>query len=144
MRWYSATMLSCVGLALAGATAAFGEQPDLFHGLIPGVPVEEADLAEYYGKGGASFTFTLQDGSLISADGSLGTFEQTSNQVGTTTANSGITTPIQFVGDNNVVNVIINLAVDIGTVSVTGNTGTAVTVNQAVDLTGALDFGIGR
>ncbi len=143
MRWYNRTMLSCVGLALAGGTAAFGEEPDLFQGLIPGVPVEEAELAEYYGKG-ASFTFTLQDGSLISNDGSLGNFEQTSNQVGTTTANSGITTPIQFVGDNNVVNVIINLAVDIGTVSVTGNTGTAVTVNQAVDLTGALDFGIGR
>jgi hypothetical protein len=143
MRWYSATILSCIGFTLATASMASADEAESFRGLIPGVALEEGELAEIHGKG-ATFSFTLQDGSLISNDGTLGTFDQTSNQVGTTTSNSGITIPTQFVGDNNVVNVTVALEVNIGTVSVTGNNGTAVTVNQAVDLTGALDFGVGR
>ena len=136
-------MLSFAGLSLALASTASAEEADLFRGLIPGTPVEEAQLEDFHGKG-ASFTFTLQDGSLISNDGSLGNFQQTSNQVGTTSGNSGIIVPTQFVGDNNIVNVHIALEVNIGTVTVSGNSGSAITVNQAVDLTGAVDFGIGR
>ena len=143
MRWYRATMFSWLVFALAGAGTASAEEVRPFSGLIPGVPVAEAELQNLHGKG-ASFTFTLRDGSLISNGGSLGNFDQTSNQVGTTIGNSGIITPIQFVGDQNVVNVIVTLEVNIGTVTVTGNSGSSVIVNQAVDLTGALDFGIGR
>ena len=143
MRWYGTTMLSWIGFCSAFASSASAEDSGLFLGLIPGVPVAEEELADLHGKG-ASFTFTLQDGSLISNDGSFGNIDLTSNQVGTTTGNSGITTPIQFVGDNNVVEVTVIIEVNIGTVSVTGNDGTVVTVNQAVDLTGALDFGVGR
>ena len=142
MRCYGTKMLSLVGLSLAVASAASaGENP--FKGLIPGEPLAEAEYAEIHGKG-PTFSFTLQDGSLVSNQGSLANFDQTSNQVANTSSNSGIIIPTQFVGDNNVVNVTVALEVNIGTVTVTDTQGSQVSVNQAVDLTGALDFGIGR
>jgi hypothetical protein len=117
----------------------FAGDEELFAGLVPGVPLADEELAGVYGRGAISLDFS--NGGLNNAPLDL---SQAVDQISSISNNRGITTPIQFVGDHNQVSVNINIAVNIGTVSVLNPVGSTVNATAAVDFTGAIDFGLGQ
>lgn len=123
-------------LSLAGGAARAGDE-DLFTGLIPGVPLADEELHDFYGMG----TTLLINGELVNLSGAVD-LSQDNNQVSSIVGNAGITTPIQFVGDDNQVTVNVILSVNIGTVTVTNPVGSSVSASAVVEFNGALDFGL--
>ncbi len=121
-------------VALAGDEDVLAE----FAGLMPGVPLQDEELAGFYGRGATGVTAVNDQGVLT-----LDLSDINSNQNLTTQFTNGITTPIAFVGDNNQVSVSIVLNVQIGTVSVVDPVGSTVNASSAVNL-GAVEFGIGQ
>jgi hypothetical protein len=116
--------------------AALADDEELFRGLIPGVPLAEEELHEFYGRGNLSLT-----GELINILGAID-LSQDVGQWLTMSGNSGITTPIQFVGDSNDVDVTVVLNVNIGTVTVSNPVGSSINANATVDFGGIIDFGL--
>jgi hypothetical protein len=123
---------------LASGSAQAGDE-ELFHGLIPGVPLAEEELQEFYGTG-ADLTLT---GELVNVFGEID-LSQDVAQWFTMTNNGGITTGIPVVGDNNDVDVTVILNVNIGTVSIIDPVGSSINASAVVDFGGVVDFGLNR
>lgn len=121
---------------LVGASGARAGDEQFFEGLIPGVPVTESELREIYGKG-VVLEFRLSDGSLVNVDGAIDA-SQTSNQVTDTTGNSGVTSVVPVVGDNNVVTINVSLDVRLNNVEVIDSQGSSINVNQSLDFGGVI------
>jgi len=124
----------CLLAVLWVGAPAFAGDEELFRGLIPGIPLGDEELARVSGRGAVTINSEVLNGEVD--------LSQTVDQLSNITSNSGITTPIQFVGDNNIVTVNVNINVQIGTVSVLNPVGSTVSASTAVDFTGAIDFGL--
>lgn len=144
LNMFSMGLVVGFGLGLSGAAQANDEPPlvseaELFAGLIVGEPLPDVELSEISGRGGFSGTVVIDGGSFAELDNS----DITSNQLANISNNSGITTPIQFVGDNNTVQVDIVLNIQLGTVQITNPVGSTITATPVVSI-GAFETGIGR
>jgi hypothetical protein len=124
-------VLVCLLLAAAPVARADDE---IFAGLMPGKVVPEEELGLYFGA--AVVQFTASDGSVVTNSGTIDTSQL--NSLGNYSATGGISTPIQFQGDHNSVNVTIHLEVNMNTVNVTESGGASVTVNQTLDFGGGV------
>lgn len=144
MKLNTFSMSLILGVGLSGAALASDEpvpvgDAELFAGLIVGEPIPDEELSEIHGRGGFSGTVVIDGGSFAELDNS----DITSNQLANINNNSGITTPIQFVGDNNTVQVDIVLNIQLGTVQITNPVGSTITATPVVSI-GAFESGIGR
>lgn len=144
MKLNTFSMSLILGVGLSGAALANDEpvpvgDAELFAGLIVGEPIPDEELSEIHGRGGFSGTVVIDGGSFAELDNS----DITSNQLANINNNSGITTPIQFVGDNNTVQVDIVLNIQLGTVQITNPVGSTITATPVVSI-GAFESGIGR
>jgi hypothetical protein len=122
-----------MGLLSLGATVVRADDVD-FAGLMPGQVVPEEELARYFG--GAVVNFDVNNGSVATNSGAIDTSQL--NSLGQGTFSGGINTIHQFQGDNNTVNVTIDLTVNLNTVTVTNSGGAAVSVNQSLDFGGGV------
>lgn len=126
-------VLVALTVLLFGALPAQAEE-EAFEGLMPGKVVPEQELGLYFGA--AVVEFTASDGSVVTNSGTIDTSQL--NSLGNYSAMGGISTPIQFQGDHNSVNVTIHLEVNMNTVNVTESGGASVTVNQTLDFGGGV------
>ena len=132
-------LILSAGLVGLATSSAWAGDEELFRGLIPGVPLEEPELHEIYGK---ALPLSIS-GELVHINGSFD-LSQHANQVTDVGGNSGLTTTIPFAGDNNQVNVHVTLSVNIGTVTVANPVGSSINASAAVQFGGAIDFGLGN
>jgi len=130
-------LLGVLAVVLLGSgSGAWAGDEQFFKGLIPGVPLTETEISQVYGKG-AVVTFRLDNGSLLNVEGQIDA-SQTSNQVTDTTGNSGVTSVVPVVGDNNVVTINVSLDVRLNTVEVIDSQGSSINVNQSLDFGGVI------
>ncbi len=137
MRFRHAAILTA---CLFGAASASATDLELFQGLIPGEPLDQEELGQIFGKG-VNLNFQLADGSLVSLDDA--TFSPIQNQTSSVFNTGGITSTVPVIGDNNTVNIIVDIDVRMNTVEVFNSPGAAPIFSGSVEGGGgqAVDFG---
>ncbi len=137
MRFRHAAILTA---CLAGAAPASANDLELFEGLIPGEPLEQEELGQIFGKG-VNLSFQLADGSLVSLDNA--TFSPIQNQTSSIFNTSGITSTVPVIGDNNTVNIIVDIDLRLNTIEILNSPGAAPIFSGSVEGGGGqvLDLG---
>lgn len=103
----------------------------LFTELIPGEPLAESELIQYYGKG----TPTVH----VGGDGVVnfsGDFTSNSANNFNVSGVSGIAQLVPVIGDNNNVNLSVEITINVNTVTVQNSNGSEIAVNQVLDFNG--------
>jgi hypothetical protein len=129
--WLAIAWMGSAALALP----AWAEG-DAFAGLVPGDALSEAELSTYFG--GAVLNFTVNGGELNSNTGAIDVSQLNTIGSGAFGNASGIVAVTQFQGDNNNVSVNINLEVNINTVTISGATGSTISVSNDLNLGGGV------
>lgn len=137
MRFRHAAILTA---CLVGTAPASANDIELFEGLIPGEPLDQEELGQIFGKG-VNLNFQLADGSLVSLDDA--TFSPIQNQTSSIFNTAGITSTVPVVGDNNTVNIIVDIDVRMNTVEIFNSPGAAPVFSGSLEGGGGqiLDFG---
>lgn len=142
MQRYISFYLCLVMIGLS--QSAWAGDEEYFVGLIPGVPVADAELADLYGTGGIEVNVTLADGSLLNLDElSLNNAPvDNSSQSNNTSVfdNSGIAQVTPIAGDGNTVNNFVLIEVKINTVELSDISGSSLNLNQTLDFGGLVTF----
>jgi len=110
---------------------AVEEDAGLFADLIPGEPLTDQELSHYYGKGVATIN--------VGGDGVVnfsGDFTSNNNNNFNLTDISGIAQIVPVIGDNNIVNLGIEITINVNTVTIQDSNGSDIAVNQVLDFNG--------
>jgi hypothetical protein len=141
----------CLGLVAAGDALAghalagnhWDGDAGFFVSLIPGEPLTEAELDQYYGRGiqvtfdlGDGNVFTLDDFQVNNTNDSTNFLEQSNSSE--ISWNSGILQNTPIIGNNNQVTINVGITVNMNTVTVVDSSGSSINVNQSLALSGAL------
>lgn len=129
--WFAIAWIGSVTLALP---ARAGDEA--FAGLVAGEALSEAELSTHFG--GAVLNFTVNGGELNSNTGAIDVSQLNTIGSGAFGNSSGIVAVTQFQGDNNNVSVNINLEVNINTVTISGATGSTISVSNDLNLGGGV------
>jgi len=129
-------IVSMIGMA----QSAWAGDEELFVGLIPGIPVADAELSEIYGTGGVEVNVQLADGSILNLEDLSINHAPVDNSTATNnthlTDNFGIAQITPIAGNGNTVNNIVLIEVKINTVELHDVTGSSLTVTQNLDFDG--------
>jgi hypothetical protein len=138
--------LGAAAEASAGSVFAAATDVRLFEGLIPGDPLAQEELEEYYGRGvtvnfnlGDGTAFTLEDYQFNNSAGTISTADTTDiTNDSVFSDNSGIFQNTPVIGDGNQVNINVSINVNLNTVTVAESSGASVLVNQTLDFGGTI------
>lgn len=129
--WLAVAWIGSAALALPARA-----EDETFAGLVPGEVLSEAELSTQFG--GAVLNFTVNGGELNSNTGTIDVSQLNTIGAGAFGNSSGIVAVTQFQGDNNNVSVNINLEVNINTVTISGATGSTISVSNDLNLGGGV------
>jgi hypothetical protein len=108
----------------------------VFEGLIPGEPLAEEELVEYYGKN-IPVSINVGGDGVITFQGDISS-SSTNHNNSSITGNEGIAQVVPVIGNHNDVDIGVSITVNINTVTVQDTTGSDVHVNQVLDFNGVL------
>lgn len=129
--WIAIAWIGSVALALPARA-----EDEAFAGLVPGEALSETELSTHFG--GAVLNFTVNGGEINSNTGAIDVSQLNTIGSGAFGNASGIVAVTQFQGDNNNVSVNINLEVNINTVTISGATGSTISVSNDLNLGGGV------
>jgi hypothetical protein len=132
--------------AWSASVFAAADNAALFEGLIPGEPLGNEELGQYYGRGvsvnfnlGDGTEFTLEDYQFNNSAGTISTADtSTLTNDSMFSDNAGIFQNTPVIGDGNQVNINVNITVNMNTVDVFDSAGASVLVNQTLDFGGTI------
>lgn len=132
--WVIWLAIAWIGSATFALPARAGDEA--FAGLVPGEELSEVELSTHFG--GAVLNFTVNGGEMNSNTGAIDVSQLNTIGSGAFGNSSGIVAVTQFQGDNNNVSVNINLEVNINTVTISGATGSTISVSNDLNLGGGV------
>lgn len=134
-----ASWIAWIAIAWIGSVAfalPVRAEDEAFAGLVPGEALSETELSTHFG--GAVLNFTVNGGEINSNTGAIDVSQLNTIGSGAFGNASGIVAVTQFQGDNNNVSVNINLEVNINTVTISGATGSTISVSNDLNLGGGV------